>query len=69
MRSDIVENYLTAIGSPKQSGETPVSTARIAEYLNETQLTATTTIKRLVEQDPLECEKYNGSSLAEESET
>lgn len=68
MRSDIVEDYLTAIGSLKQIGETPVSTARIAEYLNETQLTATT-IKRLVEQDPLECEKYNGSSLAEESET
>lgn len=69
MRSDIVEDYLTAISSPKQIGESPVSTARIAGYLNETQLTATTTIKRLVEEDPLEREKYNGSSLAEGSET
>lgn len=69
MLSDVMEDYLKAIYSLERTGETPVSTSRIAEYLDVTQPTVTNMIGKLTERGLLEHEKYNGACLTEEGET
>jgi DtxR family Mn-dependent transcriptional regulator len=68
MLSDVMEDYLKAIYSLERTGETPVSTSRIAEYLDVTQPTVTNMIGKLIERNLLEHEKYKGVSLIEEGE-
>lgn len=56
MPSDVMEDYLKAIYSLERAGETPVSTSRIAEYLDVTRPTVSSMIERLTERNLLERE-------------
>src|SRR5699024_8881217 len=69
MPSDVMEDYLKAIYSLERAGETPVSTSRIAEYLDVTRPTVSSMIERLTERNLLEREKYTGVCLTDEGET
>ncbi|GAA0472355.1 metal-dependent transcriptional regulator [Halococcus dombrowskii] len=69
MPSDVMEDYLKAIYQLERAGETPVSTSRIAEYLDVTRPTVSSMIERLTERNLLEREKYTGVCLTDEGET
>ncbi len=69
MLSDVMEDYLKAIYYLERAEDPPISTSRIAEYLDVTPPTVTSMIGKLAERDLLEREKYKGVSLTDEGET
>lgn len=69
MSNDVMEDYLEAIYRLERAEETPISTPWIAEYLDVTPPTVTSTIENLAERGPLERETHTGVELTDGSET
>jgi DtxR family Mn-dependent transcriptional regulator len=69
MLSDVMEDYLKAIHELQREEGSPVSTSRIAEYLDVTPPTVTSMMEKLAERELVNREKYKGVELTEEGET
>jgi DtxR family Mn-dependent transcriptional regulator len=64
-----MEDYLKAIHELQREEGSPVSTSRIAEYLDVTPPTVTSMMEKLAERELVNREKYKGVELTDEGET
>jgi DtxR family Mn-dependent transcriptional regulator len=69
MLSDVMEDYLKAIYSLQREDGPPVSTSRIAEYLDVTAPTVSSMVEKLEDREFVHREKYKGVELTEKGET
>jgi DtxR family Mn-dependent transcriptional regulator len=69
MLSDVMEDYLKGIYELQREEGAPVSTSRIAAYLEVTSPTVTSMMEKLADRELVNREKYKGVELTEEGET